>query len=449
MPESGNFYPPWNKDEAGEPAEQSPGRADLDALDNKKTMNDITINAERLWSELMETGEFGKQPNGGLTRRALSDPDQRARRWLMEKMEQVGMEVRVDNAMNVIGTLKSASPRTDRKGALGSHMDTVPNGGMFDGILGVLAALECARTFREQEIHLPWDLEVISFCDEEAGYNAGTIGSRAMMGKLQEGEIYLSKKKGGETFADNLVRLGRDPEKIYSAKRDPSELAFFIELHIEQGKVLEVARKQIGVVTAIVGIYRYVVTVEGEPAHAGTTPMNLRRDALIEAAPMFTLLPKWVVQRNPDMVGTIGMVTLEPGAANVVPGECSFVVELRSQIPEDMQSVRDHLFEYCDQRDYWRVDTIYEKDSVPLSENMIETISSAAEHNGFEWMRMPSGAGHDAQTLAPSVDTGMIFVPCRNGVSHSPLEWIEPRNAAEGCQALFDTVRKLAQRDTP
>lgn len=410
-------------------------------------MDDITINAERLWSELMESGEFGKQDNGGLTRRALSDPDQQARLWLIEKMEQAGMEVRVDSAMNVIGTLKAANPLTERKGAIGSHMDTVPNGGMFDGILGVLAALECARTFHENGIELPWDLEVISFCDEEAGYNAGTIGSRAMMGKLQEGEIYLSKKKNGETFAENLKRFNKDPEKIYNAKRDPSELAFFIELHIEQGRVLEVARKQIGVVTAIVGIYRYVVTVKGEPAHAGTTPMSLRRDALVEAAPMFTLIPDWVAQRNPDMVGTIGMVTVEPGAANVVPGECSFVIELRSQVPEDMRSVRDRLFEYCAQRADWQVDTIYEKDSVHLSEDMVETVSSAADHSGYEWMLMPSGAGHDAQTLAPYVDTGMIFVPCRNGVSHSPLEWIESHNAADGCQVLFNTVGKLAGKE--
>lgn len=412
-------------------------------------MNDLTINKERLWSELMEIGAFGKLDGGGITRRALSDADQQARLWLIEKMKQADMEVRVDAAMNVIGTLKAKNPLTDKKGAVGSHLDTVPNGGLFDGILGVLAALECARTFHENKIDLPWDLEVISFCDEEAGYNAGTIGSRAMLGMLQEGEIYHSKKKDGMTFASNLERLGKDPERIYSAQREPAEFAFFMELHIEQGKVLEVEKKQIGVVTAIVGIYRYVVTVRGEPAHAGTTPMRLRKDALIEAAPMFTLLPEWVMQRNPDMVGTIGMVEIEPGAANVVPGECRFVVELRSQIPEDMQAVRDKLFEYCSERPDWHVHTIYEKDSVQLSENMIEIISFTAQQAGFAWMQMPSGAGHDAQTLAPCVDTGMIFVPCRDGVSHSPLEWIEPENAADGCQAMFDTIRELARKDSP
>lgn len=175
--------------------------------------------------------------------------------------------------------------------------------------------------------------------------------------------------------------------------------------------------------------------------------MKLRKDALVEAAPMFTLLPEWLNERNPEMVGTIGQVEIEPGATNVVPGECRFVVELRSQIPEDMQAIRDKLFKYCSKRSNWHAETIYEKDSVQLSENMIRVISSAAELGGFEWMQIPSGAGHDAQTLAPYVDTGMIFVPCRNGISHSPLEWIEQQNAADGCQALFNTVRELAGQD--
>jgi hydantoinase/carbamoylase family amidase len=409
-------------------------------------MSKITINKDRLWQEIMEVGQFGRLANGGITRKALTEPDQQARMWLLEKMEKSGMEVRLDAAMNVIGTLKSENPQTEKKGCIGSHLDTVPNGGLFDGILGVLAGLECARTFHEQNFGLPWDLEVISFCDEEAGYNAGTIGSRAMLGKLRQGEIYLSKTKNGETFAENLEKLGKNPDDIFSAKRDTKELAFFLELHIEQGRVLEVEKKQIGVVSAIVGIYRYVVTVKGETAHAGTTPMNLRKDALVEAAPMFTELPEWLKEQNPNMVGTIGQVELEPGATNVVPGECRFVVELRSQIPEDMQIIRDKLFEFCSKRNDWQIDTIYEKDSVRLSDRMIETISSAAENGDFDWMLMPSGAGHDAQTLAPFVDTGMIFVPCRNGISHSPLEWIEPQNAADGCQVLFNTVRELANQ---
>ena len=189
-----------------------------------------------------------------------------------------------------------------------------------------------------------------------------------------------------------------------------------------------------------------IVSVLGEAAHAGTTPMALRQDALVEAAPVFTLLPKWVRERNPEMVGTIGQVSLEPGASNVVPGECRFVVELRSQVAEDMQIVREQLKAYAAQRQGWRVETIYEKDSVRLAEPLIDHIISAAESEGLSWTRMPSGAGHDAQSLAPFVPTGMIFVPCRNGVSHSPVESIEADNAAEGCRVLLRTLLGLAAR---
>ncbi len=409
-----------------------------------KNTNKLNINGKRLWSDLMELGRIGKQANGGVTRTALSDADQQARQWLSDKMKAAGLIVNVDAAMNVIGTLKADEPQTGKKAAMGSHLDTVPSGGIFDGALGVVAALECVRTLKENRVNLPWNLEVISFCDEEAAYNAGTVGSRAMMGLLQEGEIYRAKTKAGPTFAQNLKRLGRDPEQIDAARRQPEDFDFFLELHIEQGRRLEAENLRIGVVTAIVGIYRYIVSVTGEPAHAGTTPMSLRKDALVEAAPVFTLLPQWVRERNPEMVGTIGQVSLEPGASNVVPGECRFVVELRSQIAADMQAVREQLKAYAAKREGWRVDTIYEKDSVQLADPVIDHIISAAKSEGLPRTRMPSGAGHDAQSLAPFVPTGMIFVPCRNGVSHSPAELIEEEHAAEGCQVLLRTLLQLA-----
>ena len=404
----------------------------------------LKINGQRLWSNLIELGRIGRQADGGITRTALSDADQQARQWLIDKMTAAGLAVDVDAAMNVIGTLTADGPRTRQKAVLGSHLDTVPNGGMFDGALGVLAALECAQAFQENRVPLPWDLEVISFCDEEAAHNAGTVGSRAMMGRLQPGEIERTKARGAPSFAQNLERLGRDPRRIDAARRNPEDLAFFLELHIEQGRRLESEKLRIGAVTAIVGIYRYIVSVAGEPGHAGTTPMALRKDALVEAAPVFTLLPEWLRQRNPEMVGTIGQVSLEPGASNVVPGECRFVVELRSQIDADMQAVRDSLKAHAARRAGWRIETIYEKDSVRLAEPLVNHIIAAAESEGLSWCRMPSGAGHDAQSLAPFVPTGMIFVPCRSGVSHTPAEWIEPENAAEGCRVLCKTVLRLA-----
>jgi N-carbamoyl-L-amino-acid hydrolase len=401
------------------------------------------INGERLWADLMALGGIGFAEGRGVTRTALSEADLAGKAWLVRKFEEAGLRVAVDAAYNVIGRLPCGTPGAGLV-ALGSHLDTVPQGGKFDGMLGVLAALECVRTIREAGIQLPWQLEVINFTDEEAAHNAGTVGSRAMMGLLANGELERSVKHGRPSFADDLRKAGKDPARIGEARRDPAEFSAYLELHIEQGVRLESQGIQIGAVTAIVGIYRYLVTVEGEPAHAGTTPMALRNDALVKAAPLFTLLPEWVKARDPEMVGTIGQVELFPGATNVVPGRCRFVVEIRSQRRTDMVHIRELLRAYASERG-WQVETILEKESTPCRESLIQAAEDAAVQEGLSCVRMPSGAGHDAQSLAAGgVPTEMIFVPCRRGVSHSPEEWIEPAQAAQGCQVLLRTLLKLA-----
>jgi len=408
--------------------------------------NQPTINKERLWADLMEVGKIGYREGRGVSRPALSDADIAAEEWLMDAMKAAGLAVRVDAAGNVIGTLKA-----DRKGpvkvfVLGSHLDTVPHGGMFDGALGVVSALECARVIKEQGVKLPWDLEVISFCDEEAAYNAGTVGSRAMIDQLMPEEIYVSKVKGSSTFADELKRSGKNPESIGDAVRDAGIFEAAMELHIEQGNRLFTEGIQIGAVTGIVGIYRYIVTVTGETNHAGTTPMHLRDDALVKAAPVFTLLPQWVYSRNEEMVGTIGQVAIEPGATNVIPGVCEFVVELRSMLKEDMVAVREQLEKWVMSQPGCSMKTIYEKDSVALSEPLIDAVARAAQAEGLSSVRMPSGAGHDTQSFASYVPCGMIFVPCKDGKSHCPEEWIEPQQAADGCRVLLRSVLDLADR---
>lgn len=408
--------------------------------------NKVAIDQNRLFSDLMDLGKIGFIEGEGVVRPALSDADIEARRWLEKRMIDSGLEVRIDAVFNMIGTLKSNAKKEDRVVAIGSHLDTVPHGGMFDGALGVLAGLECARYMRENTVELPWDLEIINFSDEEAAHNAGTVGSRAMMGLLEEDEIYRSKAKGIPSFAEEMRRLGGDPERIGDAVRDPSTIMGLFELHIEQGSLLETKNIPIGVVTGIAGIYRYIVTIVGEASHAGTTPMSMRDDALVKAAPVFILLPQWVRARNKEMVGTIGQVTVEPGAINVVPGECTFIVELRSMDPKDMSEIRDLLKEWVAEKTGSSVKTIYEKDSVALSEQMMEIISRAADIEGLPYIRMASGAGHDSQSFAPYVPTGMIFVPCRKGKSHSPDEWSDPQHVADGCRVLIRTILELANR---
>lgn len=404
----------------------------------------IPINADRLWTDLKTLAEIGADPDGGLTRIALSDADQEAHAFLMSRMRDAGLKVDVDDAFNVIGTLPAKNPGNGRKAIIGSHLDTVPNGGKYDGALGVLSALECARTIQENDIALPWDLEVISFCDEEGGHHAGTIGSRAMTGALDPEEIQRPRPDGGPSFSENLERAGGDPSRIQNAVRPLSDVAFFLEIHIEQGRVLESRRADIGVVTAIAGIQRTEAIVLGEAAHSGTTPMKLRKDALVAAAPLFTLLPKWAASRNPEMTATIGRVRVSPGAVNVVPGECRFTVELRSQNAGDMKAVQDLLDRHAARQSNWRLRPLYRKDPVRLSTPLQDRITLAALREGLYVRNLPSGAGHDAASFAPHVPTGMIFVPCRGGVSHHPDESITPVQAAHGCQVLLRTLIVLA-----
>jgi N-carbamoyl-L-amino-acid hydrolase len=415
-------------------------------MTKKRDVDRIQIDQDGFFGELMELGKIGYVEDRGVTRPALSDADMEARRWLERRMIDLGLEIRIDAAFNMIGTLRSPSKRDQRVLAIGSHLDTVPQGGRFDGALGVLAGLECVRFLQENGVQLPWDLEIIDFTDEEAAHHAGTVGSRAMMGLLEDGEIYRSASKGRPSFADDLRRHGGEPQRIGEARRDPSTFLGMLELHIEQGSRLEAAQVPIGVVTGIVGIYRYTVTIVGEAGHAGTTPMSVRDDALVKAAPLFTLLPEWVKARNREMVGTIGRLTLEPGAVNVVPGKCKCVVELRSLEPADMAAVRDLIEDWVGDKAGSSVETIYEKDSVVLSEPIMAAISRAADIEGLPYLHLASGAGHDAQTFASFVPTGMVFVPCRLGQSHSPAEWSEPRQVADGCRVLIRTVLELAEQ---
>ena len=405
------------------------------------------INEKRLWNDLMELGKIGYSKGMGVTRNALSKSDLEAKAWLKNTMLSIGLDVRTDEAFNQIGLLNKSNKKNEKIMALGSHLDTVTQGGMFDGSLGVVGALECARIIKENNILLPSPLEVINFCDEEAFHLAGTVGSRAMLGLLKENEIYQSKTEGRNSFAEDLMINGKEPDKIQNAFRAPKDFAFFLELHIEQGKFLESMSTQIGCVTGISGIYRYFITVKGKAEHAGTTPMNMRKDALVIAAPLFSLLPEWLNKQNPDMVGTIGQVHIQPGSVNVVPGLCQFIIELRSQNIDDIIAIRRKLEQYANGRD-WTIESVYEKNSTLLNKEIISQIEFAALREDYSCLQITSGAGHDAQSFAEAnVNTGMIFTPCRNGVSHSPEEWITQKQAAQGCQVLLNTILQLSKLD--
>ncbi len=407
----------------------------------------LKVNGPRLWHDLMELGAIGLTQNAGVTRLALSEAHMIAKNWFIARAKEAGLEVEMDPALNVICRMPFAHGSKAKTLITGSHLDTVPNSGKFDGALGVLAALECARVLLEHDVTLPCNLEIVDFTDEEGYHNAGTIGSRAMLGLLKQKEIQESKMKGIPTFAQDMKHIGYDPEKISEAKRDLSRIKAYLELHIEQGNQLESNNAAIGAVTGIVGIYRYDIRIVGEADHAGTTLMKQRKDALVMAAPLFQLLPQWVRARNSKMVGTIGQLTLEPGAMNIVPGECRFIVELRSMESQDMTAIHELLMEWVEAHPGSSIRTILEKDGVAMAAPLVEAVMRAAEKEGLKVMKIASGAGHDAQSFAKYLPSGMIFVPSKGGKSHCPEEWTSPEDVTKGCQVLLNTILQLTQND--
>ena len=289
--------------------------------------------------------------------------------------------MRTDSAYNVIGLLPSGTPGA-RLVAMGSHLDTVPQGGKFDGMLGVLAALECVRTIREQGIALPWNLEIINFTDEEAAHNAGTVGSRAMMGLLSDRELTRMSGRGWPTSPKTYAGRERPGADRRGAARSRGVLHLLCGDPIEQGRDWKHQGIQIGAVTAIVGIYRYLVTVEGEAAHAGTTPMALRNDALVNAAPLFTLLPEWVQDARPRDGRDRRADRLSPARPMWSPP-----LPIRGRGPlaadqADMIHLREVLREYAADREGWHVETIFEKNGTPCAERLIQAVEDAAAPRG-------------------------------------------------------------------
>lgn len=406
------------------------------------------LNAERLWGRI-ETLSTMTLPDVPWTRRAFSPEFITGRAWLREQFIAAGMTVHVDEGGNLVGRLAPrAGCEHNNPIVTGSHCDTVMMGGRFDGIAGVLAGIEVAHTLHEQGIQLDRPFEVIDFLSEEpSDYGISCIGSRAFSGKL-EPEMLLAKNPQGETLADGMKRIGAQPEKLSVPLRGKNSTAAFIELHIEQGPVLETRKLPIGVVTNIVGIRRVSITVLGQADHAGTTPMDIRKDALVGAAKIIDMANQKAAALTGKphyVVATIGRLTVTPNASNAVPGKVEMMLEVRSEhqgvldvFPEElMATVADDLRALRVEVDMQTVSRSLPTDCAP---EVIETIEQAATDLGYASMRMPSGAGHDAVYVAPTGPVGMIFIPCLNGRSHAPEEWAEPGQFLDGTRVLYQTV---------
>jgi len=408
----------------------------------------VHVNGGRLKDLLLGLAEFGKNPEGGVTRVGFSREDQAARDWLIERMKEAGLEVGVDPAANIHGRRPGGDASLPVI-LFGSHIDSVPKGGNFDGDVGSMGALEVMRTLKDERAATRHPFEMVVWSNEEGvHYGKGVFGSRMAARGPDAGELE-AKDEDGVTLAEWLRRYGLDPGRIGEARLDPARVASYIELHIEQGGVLDRGGVQIGVVQGIVGIDRYHVTLEGFANHAGTTPMAERRDALVAAARLILAVREEVMAGPGRQVGNVGYVQVLPGAPNVVPGLVRLPVELRDlrrDVIDDMAGrVRARAEAIGKEAGVAFTMERYASDEPALIDpglqDLIETSARAA---GYSTLRLPSGAGHDAQSLGRAgIPIGMVFVPSKGGISHSPRELTEWDDVTRGAEVLYRVLLAL------
>ncbi|MEW5983415.1 MAG: Zn-dependent hydrolase [Acidobacteriota bacterium] len=414
----------------------------------------LDVDAVRLRRDLENLSIFGRTAGGtfadGVSRVAYSEADVAGRAFVMDLMRAAGLDTRVDPAGNIIGRRKGRDP--ERLPILfGSHIDSVPNGGNFDGDLGSLAAIEAVRVLAARNIVTLHPLEVVVWANEEGyAFGNGLCGSRAAAGELGPGELDFVWQ--GTRKRDAIRRIGGNPDRIADARRTPGSFHCYLELHIEQGGVLHAAGIPIGVVEGIVAIDRYAVIVTGEPNHAGTTPMGVRRDAL-RAASMLVIAVHDVVRSEPGRhVGTVGQLTVAPNVPNVVPGTVTHTIELRDLSAGKISTLAVRIRERAESiaRDTGTTIAMERTSHHPAAmtdPRIQDAVAAAAARLGLPHQRMPSGAGHDAQMMARLGPMGMIFVPSIDGVSHSPRESTSWDDCARGAAVLVNTL--LAMDETP
>lgn len=399
-----------------------------------------TASAARLQQRITELSKFGANPEGGVSRVAFSPADIAGREYLKKLMQETGLVVRVDTAGNIIGRREGSDPKLPAI-VTGSHIDSVPGGGNYDGDVGVLGAIEVAHVLRESGVALRHPLEVVSFTDEEGGL----IGSLAMTGKLEAAALDVMSHSG-KTIREGIRAVGGDPDRLEQARRKPGELKAFVELHIEQGAVLDEGDIDIGVVEGIVGIRWWDVTIDGVANHAGTTPMNRRRDALLSAAELVLAVNRVATALPGRQVATVGRIRAAPGAPNVIPGKVMLSLEIRDLAADKIQQVYAAIRAEAEKIAKTRNTPIafaelqVASEPAPTDERMRRIIAAAANSLGLTHKLMPSGAGHDAQDMTHIAPTGMIFVPSVGGVSHSPKEYTSPQDMANGANVLLRTV---------
>jgi len=409
----------------------------------------MNINGERLWRHLLSLGSIGKaEEGGGLRRFSFTEPEKDAKSFVRKLMEDAGLSVSEDGIGNLIGRKEGKDPEAKTL-IIGSHLDTVQNGGIFDGALGVLAGIEVLHTLQDNGIETESAVEVIAFTDEEgARFSSGLLGSHAVAGELTEEHLNGLKDEAGKSLKEAMLDFGYDPSLLQTAKRDPGTIKAYLELHIEQGKLLETNHLSAGIVTAIVGVKWLSIKLTGEAGHAGTTPMYLRKDPLAAAGKIISFIEDLIVTYD-QAVATVGRVNVIPGGINIIPAEVEFSIDLRDSsqvIMEEIEGkIRAYIENIClDREIFFEIEELHHLKPAQCSSNIIQAFEAGFENRKLESFQLVSGAAHDAMIMANITDMGMLFIRSQNGISHNPQEWSEKSDVIDGTNILLDSVLLLA-----
>ena len=417
---------------------------------------EVNVNKQRLIRDLNAVSRIGLGDHGSVTRLVFSIKELRGRQLLIHLMRQAGLKIHIDRIGNIFGRLNSPDPKAPAVLA-GSHLDTVIEGGKFDGPVGVIGALEAVRTLKENKVPLSSPVEVVCFVGEESSrFGFSTLGSSLLAGEVHPEDLTNAVDSHGTKLEDILLSMGIFRDNLASLKRDPSTVKAYLELHIEQGPILEAKNKKIGVVTSIAAPTRFKVVFTGQADHSGTTPMEMRKDALVAAAHLIMYIEEACLEfariEKGRVVGTVGAIKIEPGVINAIPGKAEFSVDIRSISAEAKERaaslVRDRAREIARRRNI-TVDLLPIRDEFPvaLDERLILLVKEGCDRKGIPYEIMPSGAGHDAMQMAKMTRAGMIFVPSKRGVSHSPMEWTDPEDICLGTQLLLETIVRVANEE--
>lgn len=407
----------------------------------------LLINADRFKTDFDALAAIGSTGDGGVNRPALSPAHLEARQWFLDRAADAGLETQVDSAGNHSAILRSANPNAKTL-LLGSHTDSVQSGGRFDGALGLLAALEAVRTVKEAGLQLPVHLEAIDFTDEE-GTLVGVLGSMALAGILNQEQL-LHPRGGRDNLLAGMARAGLTDDGFLAAKRDPATIAGYLELHIEQGPRLIQSAIKIAVVSSIVGIVSYRLRYIGRANHAGTTPMEGRIDTSLGAATFLLTAREMVARDFKDCVVNVGQMSFKPGGFNIIPGVAEFSLEFRSPEAGKLAELERGLISLAQLvgKQYGlklEVEFVGRCDPAPMSDAAQDAIRTAADSLALSHTTFHSGAGHDAQSLAEITSSGMVFIPSRDGISHSPLEFSEWEDCVNGANVLLRAALKMGE----